>query len=118
MAIIYVSFFINIVVAGFWGIVLFRNKLPNLSAVFGSDSPGIRILASLYSAIAIVSIFAIISPTYIVSIACMLFPLQIIYKILSVFSVNDLRNPVVISNIGIAFFHGISLYILHLHLVF
>jgi hypothetical protein len=118
MAIIYISFFINIAVAGFWGIVLFRNRLPKLSAVFGSDSPGIRILASLYLAIAIVSIFAILSPVYIVSIACVLFPLQIIYKILSVFSVKDIRNPVVISNLGIAFFHCVSLYIIYSHTVF
>lgn len=99
-------------VAGFWGVVLFANKFPKLSHVFGKDSPGLRILSSVYLAIAAVSLYAIILPETATSIALVLFPLQIVYKILSVFAVRNGKNPVIISNVVIVAVHSLSLYVL------
>ncbi len=113
MIIIYVSLVINIVVAGFWGVVLFSNTFPRLSHVFGKDTAGLRILSSLYLSIAIVSLFALIQQEYIIPIAYTLFSLQVVYKILSVFSVRNVKNPVVISNVVIAGIHCASLYTLY-----
>lgn len=113
MTIVYLSFAINILVAGFWGVVLFRNRVPKLTRVFGQDSPGLRILASLYLSIAILSLFALIHQEYLISIAYVLFSLQIVYKVISAFSVRDFKNPVVISNLVIATIHAISIYTLY-----
>ncbi len=112
MNIVYVSLLVNILVAGFWGGVLFRNSYPNLTKVFGVDSPGLRILSSLYSAIALASIVAVVFPAHLISIVLVLFPLQIFYKLLSVIAVKDIKNPVVISNIFIALLHSVSLYLI------
>jgi hypothetical protein len=80
--------------------------------VFGVDSPGLRILSSLYTAIALASLVAIVSPSHTVAIVTVLFPLQIFYKLFSVLAVNDIKNPVVISNICIALLHCVSLYVI------
>lgn len=114
MNIVYMSLAVNILVAGFWGSVLFRNSYPNLSKVFGSDSPGLRILSSLYSAIAVASVIAVIFPEYTIAIVSVLFPLQIFYKLLSVVAVKNIKNPVVVSNVFIALLHSVSLYMLYL----
>ena len=112
MSIVYISLLVNIIVAGFWGSVLFCESYPRLSRPFGPDSPGLRILSSLYTAIAFVSLFAVIENQYLIQIVMVLFPLQIFYKLLSVVAVRDIKNPVVISNIVIALLHSVSLYLL------
>lgn len=112
MSIIYLSLLVNIVVAGFWGSVLFRNAYPKLSRPFGADTEARRILACLYIAIAVTSMVAIFNESWLIPIVTVLFSLQILYKVLTVFAVQDIRNPIVISNGAIAILHSLSLCIL------
>lgn len=110
ITIVYASLVINVVVAGFWGIVLgffprahFRNR------PYGMDTSGSRILSSLYLTIASVSLYALIVPDRLDSVCIFLFGFQIIYKSLSAITVRDFRNPVVISNLLIVIIHAVSL---------
>ncbi|MCX6960358.1 MAG: hypothetical protein NTW91_08810 [Verrucomicrobia bacterium] len=110
IAIVYVSLAINVVVAGFWGIVLgffpqarFRNR------PYGEDTPGTRILSSLYLAIMLFSLYALIAPDRLFSVCVFLFGFQIVYKLLSAITARDFRNPVVLSNLLIVLIHSISL---------
>jgi hypothetical protein len=112
MMIIYLSLLVNIVVAGFWGIVLFRNVYPELTRPFGLDTPARRILACVYTAIAVVSVVAVVYESVLIPVVTVLFPVQIGYKLLTVLAVQDIKNPIVISNVLIAVLHGISLYML------
>lgn len=115
---IYISLIINILVAGFWGVVLFRNTLPNISKnVFGLDSQGLRILSSIYITIALFSAVAIFSTEYRFNILIILLPLQIVYKLISPFAVGTFKNPVVISNIIIAFIHSLTLYYMYIYFI-
>ncbi len=115
---IYISLIINILVAGFWGVVLFRNILPNISKkAFGLDSQGLRILSSIYITIALFSVVAIFSTEYRFNILIILLPLQIVYKLISPFAVGTYKKPVVISNIIIAIIHSITLYFMYISFV-
>jgi hypothetical protein len=112
MTVVYLSLGVNILVAGFWGSVLFRNAYPKLARPFGADTEARRILACLYIAIAVASIVAVVNESWLVQIVTVLFPLQILYKVLTIFAVQDIRNPIVISNVVIAVLHVISLFVL------
>ena len=116
IAIVYVSLVINVVVAGFWGIVLgvfpkthFRNW------PYGEDAPGSRILSSLYLSITAFSLYALADPHRLSSVCLFLFPFQIVYKLLSAITVRDMRNPVVLSNLLIVVIHSTSLFWLLKH---
>jgi hypothetical protein len=110
IAIVYVSLAINIVVAGFWGIVLgFFPKTRFRNWPYGEDAPGSRILSSLYLAITAFSLYALTDPHRLYSVCLFLFPFQIVYKSLSALTVRDMRNPVVLSNLLIVVIHSISL---------
>lgn len=110
IAIVYVSLVINVVVAGFWGIVLGfipRSRFRNWP--HGEDTPGTRILSSLYLAITFFSLYALIVPERMYSVCLFLFAFQIVYKSLSAITTRDFRNPVVLSNLLIVVIHSISL---------
>ncbi len=84
-------------------------------APWGERTPSRDILLAIYVAILVVSIalLAVIAtsgPTLVVeAIAAALFTVQIIYKVLTAVTVRDaLRNPVVLSNLGIAVVHGVT----------
>lgn len=110
IAIVYVSLAINVVVAGFWGVVLgFFPRWHFRVWPYGEDAPGSRILSSLYLAIAAFSLYALTDPHRLSSIGLFLFPFQIVYKVLSAITVRDMRNPVVLSNLLIVVIHSISL---------
>jgi hypothetical protein len=110
IAIVYVSLVINVVVAGFWGILLgFFPRTRFRTWPYGVDSPGTRILSSLYLAITCFSLYALIEPDRLYSVCIFLFGFQIVYKSLSAITVRDFRNPVVISNLLIVLIHSISL---------
>ncbi len=114
MATIGFSLVVNVLVAGFFGVTLafgLSRVVPNADAVFGPDSPSRRILACLYLAIAAVSVVALVDPQKRVPIVLVLFPLQIFYKVLTVFVVTDRRNPVPWSNLAISVLHAASLWI-------
>jgi hypothetical protein len=79
--------------------------------VFGPDTPSRRILACLYLAIAAVSAVALLVVPLRMGIVVVLFPLQILYKTLTVFFVADLKNPVPWWNLVISALHAASLWI-------
>lgn len=103
-----IGLLINILVAGFFGITLLNKKLH--TNIYGVDNTSRQILSSLYLSIASISIFALFNEKYLINIALVLFPFQIVYKILTVFLITDKRNPVLWSNLIIAIYLGITLY--------
>ena len=113
MPIIVASLVVNVIVAGFFGIATGFNldsMLPKLAVVFGPDTPSRRILACLYLAIAAVSAEALVFVPLRMSIVVVLLPLQILYKMLTLFFVADRRNPVPWWNLVISALHAASLW--------
>ena len=112
IAIVYVSLVINVVVAGFWGIVLgFYPRTHFRYGPYGADTTGTRILSSLYLTIALFSLYALlIVPSQMFAVCIFLFGFQIVYKLLTVITVRDIRNPVILSNLAIVLIHSISLW--------
>lgn len=72
--------------------------------VYGVASPARGILLALYLTILIASL-GLLGTNWLPGI-CTLLALQVIYKVLSPFTVGTLRHPVVISNLLIAAFHA------------
>lgn len=82
---------------------------------WGERTPARDILLAVYAAILVVSIVLLVAvatmgPTVAIeSAALALFVVQISYKVLTVVTVRDaLRNPVVLSNLGIAAVHAVT----------
>jgi hypothetical protein len=110
ITIVDLSLVINVAVAGFWGVVLgFFPRAHFRNWPFGGDTPGSRILSSLYLTIAFLSLYALADPARMSPVCPYLFGFQIVYKSLSAVTVRDFRNPVVLSNILIMVIHSISL---------
>jgi len=111
------SFIVNILVAGYFGLRLFLGSSPkaqnaNLTQVFGDNTPARQILACVYLSIAIMSIWALIDQARMIDIALVLFPMQIVYKLLTLIAVKDHSNPVPPSNLAISVLHLISLIVI------
>lgn len=107
---IVVSLSLNILVLAPVLFVLGANGRAAASA-WGADTPARRILAAIYAAILIASVGLLalhVVNLDITAWAQALLGLQIVYKLLSA-PLAGLRNPVVISNIGIAAVHLITL---------
>ncbi len=103
MFLIIICLAVNILVAGYFGFLLSVNYSQKVTEKpYGISSPSSKILGSLYISIAGISLLALLFSHWTFTIAFVLFPLQIIYKILSVLFVKDLQNPVILSNIAIA----------------
>ena len=112
MTIIVASLVVNVLVAGFFGLATgfsLNSILPNLDVVFGPDTPSRRILACLYLAIAAGSAVALLVVPLRMGIVVVLLPLQILYKMLTVFFVADWKNPVPWWNLVICALHAASL---------
>jgi hypothetical protein len=75
----------------------------------GEFNPARGILLAMYISILIGSIFLLIAPDKKFIIA--LLSIQILYKFLTPFTVQTIKHPFVISNILIALFHVLTLYI-------
>ena len=113
MLIIFVSLFVNVLVAGFFGLATGFNLnsiLPQLDVVFGPDTPSRRILSCLYLSIAAISAVALVVAPLRMSIVVVLLPIQILYKLLTLFFVADSRNPVPWWNLAISLLHAASLW--------
>lgn len=69
------------------------------------------ILSSIYFALLVLSIILIVKtvPVFVVP----LLATQVIYKITTPFTVGTLLNPVVISNLGIAALHVVTLWVIY-----
>ena len=114
MLIIVASLFVNVLVAGFFGLAMGFNLnsiLPKLDVVFGPDTPSRRILSCLYLAIAAISAVAwVVAPLRMTSVVVLL-PLQILYKLLTLFFVADSSNPVPWWNLVVSALHAASLWV-------
>ena len=82
---------------------------------WGVRTPARDILLAIYVSILVVSIallvaVAVSGPSLVIeSAAVALFAVQIVYKVLTAILVRDaLRNPVVLSNLGIAAVHAVT----------
>lgn len=74
----------------------------------GEFTPARGILLALYTTILLASILLLFFLDE--KLAFALFCMQIVYKLLSPFTVKTLKHPVVISNIFIAIFHTLTIY--------
>ena len=118
MKIVYLSHIVNVLVAGMMGTLLFFNSTSPIIEVFGAESPARQILSCLYLSIAVMSSVALASKKNIIRIAIVLFPMQIVYKLLTLVAVSDILNPVPWSNLAISILHAYTLYFIyknHLH---
>ena len=77
MVFVVIAHIINILVAGYFGILLFFGIRPNSVRPYGEDTTARQILACLYLAIALMSITALVMNQWIVSIGLVLFPLVV-----------------------------------------
>jgi hypothetical protein len=76
-------------------------------AAFGEFTPARGILLSIYLAILMASLLLLVRPEP--QRVATLLALQIAYKLTTPLTVGTLRNPVVLSNLGIAAFHLVTL---------
>jgi hypothetical protein len=86
------------------------NKADWTLAAYGPDTPARGILLSVYLAILLCSLGLLFRPVPAMVAALLL--VQIIYKFTTPFTVGSFSNPVVISNLAIAAFHGITLWVI------
>jgi hypothetical protein len=108
MSFLILSHVINVLVAGAIGLLLLMN-IPAMTSVYGEATPARAILSSIYLSIAAASACALLFPEYSITIAKVLFLLQIFYKISTPFTVGTIKNPVVVSNLLISIVHTVSL---------
>jgi hypothetical protein len=113
MKLVYLSHIVNVLVAGMMGTLLFFNSNSQIIEVFGPQTPARQILSCVYLSIAIMSSVALISKRKTISIAVVLFPMQIVYKILTLIAVSDILNPIPWSNLAISILHAYSLYLIY-----
>jgi hypothetical protein len=78
------------------------------NAAFGPWTPAQGILLAMYATIALLSAWLLYRPD--VPAAMALLTVQIVYKLMSPFTVRSVRNPVVLSNLAIAAFHSVTLF--------
>ena len=76
-------------------------------AGFGVRTPARGILLSIYLAIGLASVILLAVPEPAI-VGTLLF-VQILYKVTTPVTVGTLRNPVVLSNLGIAAVHAVTL---------
>ena len=105
-----ISYIVNIVVAGTLGCLLFFKQGGSFVGVYGPNTPSRQILSCLYLSIAIVSVAGLVHQDYFLKIALVLFPMQIVYKLLTLIAVEDRKNPVPYANLAISILHTFSLW--------
>jgi hypothetical protein len=77
-------------------------------AAYGPESAARGILLSVYLAILVTSAGLLFKPLPAMVAALLL--VQILYKVTTPFTVGSFENPVVMSNLGIAAFHSLTLW--------
>ena len=79
-------------------------------AAYGADAPARRILLSVYLAIGTVSFILLLvrDPKLVAALLLV----QIVYKFVTLFAVGTLADPVIVSNLFIAAFHSITLFVI------
>ncbi len=91
---------------------IWRNS-DHIAVVFGPDTPARRILACVYLAIGVASLYALVQlaagqPDVTRAVAITLMPLQIVYKLMTAISISP-RHPVVAANLCIVALHAVTL---------
>mgnify|MGYP000191385809 CR=1 FL=1 len=112
---VYVSHAANVLILIAVCSALWRGD-AGMDAAFGPDTPARRILTCFYVAILLASLYALVragfgAPHIAIQIALVLFPLQIIYKVATVFAVG-LDNAVVQANLAVVALHCVTLVVL------
>jgi len=79
-----------------------------MDKTLGTFTAARGILLAIYLTILLASVLLLLLPDS--KLVFALFVMQIVYKLLSPFTVKTFKNPVVISNIFIAFFHLATIY--------
>lgn len=102
-----ISHGVNIVFAGSLGILLLA-KHPSMEKNFGWDSPARQMFASIYLTITLASLFAVLFRTFIADVALILFPIQILYALLCIFTVHEKKNPMIWIDIGLSILFGFT----------
>lgn len=106
-ALIYASLAINILVLVPICLGLLSKADWTLGA-YGPESAARGILLSIYLAILLCSVGLLFKPLPAMVVTLLL--VQIIYKVSTPFTVGSFNHPVVLSNIAIAAFHGLTLW--------
>ena len=106
------SFLINAALTLVIATGIFRHH-PGMTEVYGADTPARRILACVYATIGLISLYALAQMVIgnggiAVHIGATLFPLQIIYKLMTAWAVRP-THPVVIANLCVAALLGLTL---------
>jgi len=83
---------------------------PGAQGSFGEATPARGILLSVYPSIAFAS--ALLLVFHDPKLVAVLLLLQIIYKLTTPLTVGTLMNPIVVSNLGIAAFHAVTLIVI------
>jgi hypothetical protein len=78
--------------------------------VYGNATPARGILLSVYIAIGLISLLLLVLHDPKPTAALLL--VQVVYKVLTPLTVGRLTNPVVISNLCIAAFHAVTLFLI------
>ena len=90
-----------------WGLA---TAAPWVAAAYGAASPARGIVLAVYCAILAASVVLLFKP--VLPAVAALLAIQIFYKLLTPLTVGTLDNPVVLSNLGIAAFHAVTLFLL------
>jgi hypothetical protein len=106
-ALIFASLVLNIavLVPVCWG--LWNNAAWTLDA-YGPDTAARGILLSVYGAILLCSAGLLVKPVPLMIAALLL--VQMLYKVTTPFTVGSFTHPVVMSNLAISAFHGLTLW--------
>ena len=109
---VYISHLANVVILIAVCTALWRDD-PAMAEAFGPDTVARRILGCVYATILLTSLYALLraglgAPQVAISIALVLFPLQIIYKLATVYAVGA-ANPVVVANLAVVALHCLTL---------
>lgn len=88
-------------------------KPESMNAVFGTDTTARQILTCMYLTIIVISSYALIDVKQAVAIGTILFPFQIIYKVLSLILIKNKKVPVYWFNLFVAVFHSVTMIVIY-----
>ncbi len=105
MTLLTLSYLVNVVITFTVSFGIWRNH-GGMTDVYGRDTPARRILACVYLTIGMISLYALLQLSLgntgiAQAIAMTLFPLQIIYKLITARGLW-VAHPVVLANLGVA----------------
>ncbi len=112
MGLIILSLIANILITFTVALGIARDH-PGMTEAYGSDTPARRILGCVYLAIGLVSLYALLqwiggNGDITRTVAFTLFPLQIVYKLMTAIAVR-VTHPVVIANLCVVALLGLTL---------